>query len=64
MLLEQTRINDHAIKLVGGKEPLYELIYSLGLIKLKILQTLIEIILANNFIKPFNSLAGAIILFV
>ena len=36
ILLEQTRANKHAIKLEQDKQPPYRLIYSLGLVELKI----------------------------
>ena len=47
---EQTRVNEHAIKLEKGKKPPYELIYSLGPVEFKALKTYIKINLANGFI--------------
>lgn len=46
-----------------SKQPSYEPIYSLGLIKLKILKIYIEANLANNFIHLFKSPASTPILF-
>ena len=62
-LLEYTRINNHAIKLVDDQQLSYSPIYSLGLVELEILKTYIENNLAKNFIKPSKSLARAPILF-
>ena len=56
-------INDHAIELVDDQQPPYQPIYSLGPIELETLKAYIEINLANGFIKPFKSPAGAPILF-
>ena len=64
MLPEYTKINKHAIKLKDNKQPFYGSIYSLGLVKLKTLNTYIKTNLANNFIRPSKSPAGAPILFV
>ena len=64
MLPEHTGINDHAIKLEDSKQPPYKQIYSLGLVELKTLKTYIETNLANGFIQPLKSPAGAPILFV
>ena len=49
-LLENIEINKNAIKLKKDKQLLFGLIYSLKLIKLKILKTYIKINLANGFI--------------
>ena len=62
-LLEHTRINDHAIELVDSQQPPYELIYSLGPLELETLKAYIETNLANGFIRPSKSPAGAPILF-
>ena len=62
-LLENTRINEHVIKLEKGKQPSFGLIYSLRLVELEILKTYIEINLANSFIWPSKSSAGVLILF-
>lgn len=63
-LSECSDINKYLIDLELGKQPPYGPIYRLGLVKLKILKTYIEINLANNFIRPFNFLAKATIFFV
>ena len=58
-----TRINEHAIKLVEDKQPLFGPIYSLEPVELKTLKTYIETNLANGFIWSFKSFTGALILF-
>ena len=62
-LLENTKINEHAIKLEEGKQPSFGPIYSLGSVKLETLKTYIETNLVNGFIRPFMSPAGAFMLF-
>ena len=62
-LSENTGINEHAIKLKKDKQPLFGLIYNLGLIKLETLKTYIKTNLVNGFIRSFKSLVGALILF-
>ena len=62
-LLENTEINEHAIKLEKGKQPLFSPIYSLRSVELEILKTYIKTNLANDFIRPSKSLAGAPIFF-
>ena len=62
-LPENTGMNKHAIKLEEGKQPLFGLIYSLGQVELEILKTYIKTNLANGFIRPSKSPAGAPILF-
>ena len=62
-LSEHTRINDHAIELVEGQQPSYEPIYSLRPVELETLKAYIETNLANGFIRPSKSPAGAPILF-
>ena len=64
MLLEQTDINKHAIKLEEGKKPSYRPIYNLGPVELKIFKTYIKINLANGFIWPSKSLVYTLIFFV
>ena len=59
-LLENTRINEHAIKLKRDKQLLFSPIYNLKLVKLKILKTYIKTNLANGFIWFFRSLGRAI----
>ena len=62
-LPEHTGINDHAIELVDGQQPPYGPIYSLGPVELETLKAYIETNLANGFIRPSKSPAGASILF-
>ena len=62
-LLENTGINEHAIELEEGKQPPFGPIYSLGPVELETLKTYIETNLANGFIRPSKSPAGALILF-
>ena len=62
-LPENTGINEHAIELEEGKQPPFGPIYSLGPIELETLKTYIETNLANGFIRPSKSPAGAPILF-
>ena len=62
-LPENTGINEHAIELEKGKQPPFGPIYSLGPVELETLKTYIETNLANGFIWPFKSPAGAPILF-
>ena len=64
VLPERTGINDYAIKLEDGKQPLNGSIYSLGPVEPETLKTYIETNLANYFIRPSMFLAGAPILFV
>ena len=56
-------MNKHTIKLKKGKQLLFSLIYSLGPVKLKTLKIYIKTNLASNFIWPFKSLVGVLILF-
>ena len=60
---ENIGINEHAIKLEEGKQPPFGPIYSLGPVELETLKTYIETNLANGFIRPSKSPAGAPILF-
>ena len=62
-LLKDTGINDHAIGLVKGQQPLYGPIYNLGPVELETLKAYIEINLANEFIRPSKSPVKALILF-
>ncbi len=62
-LSKHTGINDHAIELVDDQWPPYGSIYSLEPVELEIFKTYIENKLANDFIKPSKSPAGAFILF-
>ncbi len=63
-LLEHTKINNHAIKLVDDQQPPYSPIYSLGFVELETLNAYIENNLINGLIKPFKSPAGALIFFI
>ena len=49
-LPKNININEHAITLQNGKQPLYGLIYSLGLIELETLRTYIKTHLKTGFI--------------
>ena len=62
-LPENTGMNKHAIELEEGKQPPFGPIYSLGPVELETLKTYIKTNLANGFIRPFKSPAGAPILF-
>ena len=62
-LPENTEMNKHVIELKESKQPPFGLIYSLGPVELETLKTYIKTNLANNFIRPFKSLAKALILF-
>ena len=56
MLLEQTGIIEHIIRLKADKQLSYKPIYSLGVVKLKIFKIYIKTNLGNGFIcllKPF-----------
>ena len=64
ILPEATELNQHAIELQEGQQPPYGPIYSLGPVELETLKTYIETNLANGFIRPSKSPAGASILFV
>ena len=63
-LLKLTGINDHPIDLTDDKQPPYSPIYSLRPVKFEMLKTYIETNLANGFIRPSMSPAGASILFI
>ena len=64
ILPEAIKLNQHAIELQEGQQPPYRPIYSLGPVELETLKTYIETNLANGFIWPSKSPAGAPILFV
>lgn len=63
MLTEQTKLNEHAIKIEKSKQLLYRPIYSLGTVELEALKIYIEIYLKIGFIWPSKSLANIPILF-
>ena len=60
---KNTKINKHAIELEKSKQLPFGPIYSLGLVELETLKTYIIINLANGFIRPSKSHAGAPIFF-
>ena len=62
-LRKNTGMNEHAIELEEGKQPLFGPIYSLGPVELETLKTYIKTNLANDFIRPSKSPARAPILF-
>ena len=62
-LLENTKMNEHAIKLEEGKQPLFGPIYNLSSVELETLKTYIETNLANGFIRSSKSPAVVPILF-
>lgn len=64
VLPKTININNHTIKFVDSKQPLYELMYNLNLIELETLKTYIQTNLANGFIQPSKFLVRVPILFV
>ncbi len=62
-LSEKTGINEHAIKLIEGKQPPYGPIYALSPVELETLKTYIETYLKTGFIRLSKSPAGAPIFF-
>lgn len=62
-LSKNININEYTIKLIEGKQLLYGLIYSLGLVKLKTLKIYIENYLKTGFIWPSKSPIDVFILF-
>ena len=62
-LLENTEMNEYAIKLKKGKYVPFGPIYRLKPAKLEILKTYIKIYLANSFIRPSKSPIKVFILF-
>ncbi len=62
-LPEHTKINNHVIVLMDDWQLLYGLIYSLRPVELETLKAYIKNNLANSFIKPSKSPAGAPIFF-
>lgn len=63
-LLKHSDINEYVINLDTNKKPLYRSIYSVSLIKLKILKISIKTNIANSFICSFKSSTNIFILFV
>ena len=62
-LLENSSLNEHAIKLIKGKQPPYGLIYALSSVELKILKTYIKTHLKTGFIRPSRFPTSAFIFF-
>ena len=62
-LSENIGINEHAIELEKDKQPPFDPIYSLEPVELETLKIYIKTNLANGFIRPSKSLAGALIFF-
>lgn len=54
-LFKHTGINNYAIGLINSQQSPNRLIYSLELVKLKIIKTYIETNLVNKLIRPFKS---------
>ena len=63
-LIKYSGINNYTINLIDNKQPFYSPIYSLGPVELEILKSYIETNLANGFIIPSHSPAGALIVFI
>ena len=63
-LLEYIKINNYFINLLNDNQQPYKLIYSIGLVELKILKTYIKINLVGNFIKLSKFLTNTSILFM
>ena len=64
ILPEAINLNQHIIELQKSQQLSYRPIYSLDLVKLKILKTYIKTNFFNNFIWPSKSPAGALIFFI
>ncbi len=62
-LLENIGMNEHAIKLIEGKQPSYGPIYVLSPVELETLKTYIKIYLKTRFIQLSKSLLNASIFF-
>lgn len=63
-LLNYTKINNYFINLLNNKKIVYNIIFNLKLIKLKILNFYIKISLVGNFIKLFKFSTNILILFI
>ena len=63
-LLKHTGINNYLIGLIDDKQLSYSPIYSLKPVEFETLKTYIQTNLANGFIRPSKSPAGAPILFI
>ena len=64
LLPETTNLNQYAIMLEKGQQPLYEPIYSLNIVELKTLKSDIKTNLANGLIWSLKLSANSSILFV
>lgn len=62
-LPEYIDMNDYIIELEKSKQPLYSLIYNLGLVELEIIKTYINTYLKTGLISPSKSPEGAPIFF-
>ncbi len=62
-LLENTEMNEHAIKLIDGKQLPYGPIYTSSPVKLETLKAYIETYLKTGFIQTSKSPASAFIIF-
>ncbi len=62
-LPENTRINEHAIEFIEGKQPPYGPIYALSPVELETLKAYIKTHLKAEFIRSSKSPANAPILF-
>ncbi len=62
-LSKNTRMNEHAIELIDGKQPPYGPIYALSPVELETLKAYIKTYLKTGFIRPSKSPADAPILF-
>lgn len=60
---ENVRVNEHAIKLIDGKQPLYSSIYTLSLVELETLKAYIKTQQKTGFIWSFKSPVSASIFF-
>lgn len=63
VLSDQTKLNEHAIKIENSKQPAYRPIYSLEPVKLETLKMYIKTLLKTGFIWLFKSPASAFISF-
>ena len=64
ILSKAINLNNYIIKLQENQQLFYRPIYSLGLVKFKILKIYIKTNLANGFILPLKLLANAYIFFI
>ncbi len=62
-LRKNTGMNEHAIELIDGKQPLFGSIYALNPVELETLKTYIKTHLKTGFIQPSKFLTEALIFF-